>query len=203
MNTLNSYLIFENNSGSKGLEYYFGAPSISHLKNFLGGDNKRPMERKQGKQYIIYKWSHAKNWKPKGYEESKILRKQCVSKQSTKSYEYKIAEISSPSVSWKSHTSLTQKDTMDRGAYWKIQKERHEEDSEGPKSPQAHKSAKWHGNEEQMNIYVYHMLRSYGAQAGSYPKTEEKMKLIFLASKELSWLWNLGFHFPKVTTLNV
>ena len=24
------------------------------------------------------------------------------------------------------------------------------------------------------------------------------MKLIFLASKELSWLWNLGFHFPKL-----
>ena len=23
------------------------------------------------------------------------------------------------------------------------------------------------------------------------------MKFIFLASKELSWLWNLGFHFPK------
>ena len=24
------------------------------------------------------------------------------------------------------------------------------------------------------------------------------MKLIFLASKELSWIWNLGFHFPKL-----
>ena len=24
-------------------------------KNFLGGDSKRPTERKQGKQYIIYK----------------------------------------------------------------------------------------------------------------------------------------------------
>ena len=37
-----------------------------------------------------------------------------------------------------------------------------------------------------MNISVYHMLRSYGVQARSYPKTEEKMKLIFLALKELS-----------------
>ena len=34
------------------------------------------------------------------------------------------------------------------------------------------KSAKWHGNEEQRNISVYHMLLSYGVQAGSYPKTE-------------------------------
>ena len=29
----------------------------------------------------------------------------------------------------------------------------------------------------------------------------KKMKLIFLASKELSWLWNLGFHFPKLDYL--
>ena len=36
----------------------------------------------------------------------------------------------------------------------KIQKERHEEDSKGQKSPQTHKSAKWHGNGEQMNIPV-------------------------------------------------
>ena len=48
MNTLKSDVIPENNSESKGLEYYFEAPSISHL-NVLGGDNKRPMERKQGK----------------------------------------------------------------------------------------------------------------------------------------------------------
>ena len=48
------------------------------------------------------------------------------------------------------------------------------------------KGAKWHGNEEQMNIPVYHMLRSGGVHAGSYPKTEAKMKLIVLASKELS-----------------
>ena len=93
----------------------------------------------------------------------------------TKSYEYQIAKSSSPSVSWKLNTSLTQKDTMDRGAWIKkIQKERREEDS-NDKSPKAQKSAKWHKNEEQMNIYVYHMLQSYGVQAGSYPKTEVKM----------------------------
>ena len=66
------------------------------------------------------------------------------------------------------------------------------------KSPKAQKSAKWHGNEEQMNISVYQMLRSYGVQARGYPKTEVKMKFILLASKELSLLGNLGFHFPKL-----
>ena len=54
------------------------------------------------------------------------------------------------------------------------------------KSQKHKKSAKWHGNEEQMNISIYHMLQSYGVQPGSYPKTEVIMKLIFLASKELS-----------------
>ena len=42
------------------------------------------------------------------------------------------------------------------------------------KSLEAQKSAKWHGNEEKMNISVYQMLRSCGVQAGSYPKTEVK-----------------------------
>ena len=34
------------------------------------------------------------------------------------------------------------------------------------------KGAKWHGNEEQMNISVYHMLQSCGVQTGSYLKIE-------------------------------
>ena len=34
------------------------------------------------------------------------------------------------------------------------------------------KSAKWHGNEEQMNISVYHMRQSYGVQDGIYLNTE-------------------------------
>ena len=85
----------------------------------------------------------------KANKSQKILTKQYVSKQSTELYEYKIPKSYFPSMSWKLNTSLTQKDTMDRGAWIKIQKERHEEDSEGPKCPQAHKSAKWHGNEEQ------------------------------------------------------
>ena len=61
-----------------------------------------------------------------------------------------------------------------------------QEDSKERTKVQKHKIAKWHGNEEHMNISIYHMLQSRGVQAGSYPKTEVKMKLIFLASKELS-----------------
>ena len=58
----------------------------------------------------------------------KLLRKQYVSKQSTESYEYKIAKSYSPSVSWKLNTSLTQKDTMDRGAWIKFRKKGMQED---------------------------------------------------------------------------
>ena len=67
-------------------------------------------------------------------------------------------QSSSPSMSWKLNTSLTQKDTMDRGAWIKFQKECMQKDSKEDKSPKKHKSEKWHGNEEQTNIYVYHML---------------------------------------------
>ena len=48
------------------------------------------------------------------------------------------------------------------------------EDSKEQKVQLAQKGIKWHGNEEQMNIYVYHMLESYGVQAKNYPKTEVK-----------------------------
>ena len=54
------------------------------------------------------------------------------------------------------------------------------------KKVQKHKSAKRHGNEEQMNIVVYHMLQSYGSQARSYPKTEIINESHLLASRELS-----------------
>ena len=51
------------------------------------------------------------------------------------------------------------------------------------KSTKAQKVLRWHGNEEQMNISIYHMLQSYGVQAGSYPKTEVKKEIHI---KELS-----------------
>ena len=44
----------------------------------------------------------------------------------------------------------------------------------GQKGPKRTKGEKWHGNEEQMNIYVYHMLQSCGVQARSYSKIEVK-----------------------------
>ena len=47
------------------------------------------------------------------------------------------------------------------------------EDSKEQKDQKAQK-CNWHGNEEQMNISVYHMLRSCGVQARHYPKTEVK-----------------------------
>ena len=49
-----------------------------------------------------------------------------------------------------------------------------QEDSKEKTKVQKNKSAKWHGNEEQMNISFYHMLQSYGVQARSYLKTEVK-----------------------------
>ena len=41
-----------------------------------------------------------------------------------------------------------------------------QEDSKERKKSQKQKSEKWHGNEEQMNILVCHMLQSCGIQAG-------------------------------------
>ena len=58
-----------------------------------------------------------RNESQKENKSQKLLRKQYVSRQSTEPYEYKIAKSSSLFVSWKLNTSLTQKDTMDRGAW--------------------------------------------------------------------------------------
>ena len=63
---------------------------------------------------------------------------------------------------------------MDRGARIKNSERKECRKTQKGQKVQKHKSAKWHGNEEQMNISVYHMLQSYGVQAGSYPKTEAK-----------------------------
>ena len=59
---------------------------------------------------------------------------------------------------------------MDRGASIKIQKERHAGGLRKDKIPKSQKVQ--HGNEEQMNISIYHMLQSFGVQDGSYLKTE-------------------------------
>ena len=57
------------------------------------------------------------------------------------------------------------------------------------------KSAKWHGNEEQMNISVYHMLRSCGVQAGSYPKTEVINETHLPSLKRVILTWKSWFPF--------
>ena len=57
------------------------------------------------------------------------------------------------------------------------------------------KSAKWHGNEEQMNIYVYHMLQSHGVQAGSYLKTKVINETHLPGLKRVILTWKSGFPF--------
>ena len=47
------------------------------------------------------------------------------------------------------------------------------------------KSAKWHGNEEQMNISVYYMLQSCGVRAGNYLKTEVTNEIHLLGLKRV------------------
>ena len=87
----------------------------------------------------------------------KLLRKQYVSKQSTEPYKYWIAKSYSPSMSWKLNTSLTQKDTMDRGAWMKIQKEGHAGGLTKDKSPKAQKCKmvwEWETNEYFCLLYV-------------------------------------------------
>ena len=62
-----------------------------------------------------------------------------------------------------------------------------QEDSyEKDKSTKARKVLEWHGNEEQMDISVYHMPQFCGVQAGSYLKTEVTNEIHLLASEELS-----------------
>ena len=60
---------------------------------------------------------------------------------------------------------------------------------------QKHKSAKWHGNEEQMNISVYHMLQSCGAQASSYLKTEVINETHLSGLERVTLTWEYWFSF--------
>ena len=73
-----------------------------------------------------------------------------------------------------------------------------QEDSKGKESPKRTKSAKWHGNEEQMNISVYHMLQSCGVQAGSYLKTEVKNETHITGLKRVIFTLKSWFPFPKL-----
>ena len=63
------------------------------------------------------------------------------------------------------------------------------------------KSAKWHENEEQMNIYAYYMSQSCGVQDGNYLKTEvinethlPGLKRVILTWRSWSPSPKLGYH---------
>ena len=66
------------------------------------------------------------------------------------------------------------------------------------KSLKVQKVLKWHGNEEQTNISVYHMLQSCGVQSYQPPEERSNNETHSLASTELPGLENLGFHSPKL-----
>ena len=61
----------------------------------------------------------------KANKSQNILRKKYVSKKSTKPYEYKIAKVLLCPWAEKINTSLTQKDTVDRGVWIKNSERRH------------------------------------------------------------------------------
>ena len=85
----------------------------------------------------------------------------------------------------------------------KFSKKGIQEDSyEKDKIPKSRKVLEWHGNEEQMNISVYHMLQSCGVQAGSYLKTEVTMKFTFWPQKSYLDFEILVSTLPNRTIIN-
>ena len=70
------------------------------------------------------------------------------------------------------------------------------------KSREAQKVLKWHGNEEQTNIFVYHMLQPCGVQAICYLKTKVITKLILWPQQSYPDLQILVFNLPNWTIIN-
>ena len=70
------------------------------------------------------------------------------------------------------------------------------------KSPKAQKVLKWHRNEEQMNISVYHVLQSCGVQAVGYLKTKVIMQIIFWPQQSYLDLKVLVSTLPNWTIIN-
>ena len=87
---------------------------------------------------------------------------------------------------------------MDRGAWIKNSEIKACRRTQKGKKSKSTKSAKWCGNEEQMNISVYHMLQSCGVQAGSYPKTEVKNEAHIPGLKRVILTLKYWFPFPKL-----
>ena len=69
-------------------------------------------------------------------------------------------------------------------------------------SPKAQKVPKWHGNAEQMNIHVYHMLQSSGVRAISYLKRKVIMKPILWPQQSYLDLKILVSTLPNWTIIN-
>ena len=77
-----------------------------------------------------------------------------------------------------------------------------EEDIKGTKVQEHKKVLKWHGNEEQTNIFVYRMLQSCGVKSVSLLKTKLIMKLIFQPRQSYLDLKILVSILPKWTIIN-
>ena len=78
----------------------------------------------------------------------------------------------------------------------KFRKKGMQEDSNERTKVQKHKKgAKWHGNEEQMNISVYHMLQSCGVQPRSYFKAEVINETHLPGLKRVILTWKYWFPF--------
>ena len=107
-----------------------------------------------------------------------------------------IAKIYSLSVSWKLNASLTQKDTMDIRACIKFRKKgmrRTKKDKRSANTQKCQNAWEW-GTNEYLCLPCVTIL---WCLSWKLPKDRGKMKLIYLASKELSWLWDFGFHSLK------
>ena len=105
-------------------------------------------------------------------------------------------QSSSLSVRWKLNTSLTQKDTMDRGSWIKkfIKKAKGglKRKDKSPKAQKCEMACEWGTNEYLCLLYVTILW----CPSWELPEDKgKKMKLIILASKELSILLNLGSHY--------
>ena len=133
---------------------------------------------------------------PKANKSQNLLRKAICIK--TKYWTILVQDCQSSSLSmiWKLNTSLTQKDTMDRGAWIKNLERRHagglKRKDKSPKAQKCKMAWEWGTNEYFCLPYVTILW----CPSWELPKDKgKKMKFIFLVSKELSRLWNLGFHF--------
>ena len=78
----------------------------------------------------------------------------------------------------------------------------HEDSYKKGQKSRSTKVLKWHGNEEQTNNSVYHMLQSCGVQSVSHLKTKLITKLIFWPQQSYLDLKILVSTLPNWTVIN-